>query len=172
MKESKSKSPEAPRQPFVFSENEELFSRVSDARFLAFVSDKRHIIHRAGVSTNSFGEFFFATVSKPEEDSTRTAYTFFGLGLHEYRDRYYTDEWHYYRSHHVPKASQYTLTVDDFMSLLSERQSEIAAELSRHGQSKHGKLFEQIADLTDDDGAIAEFEDFEHLLGNEDSLFE
>lgn len=171
MKERSAQSPETPRQPFVFSENEELFSRVSHARFLTFVSDERHIIHRAGVDSNSFGEFFFATVSMPEESSTRAAYTFFGLGLHEYRDRYFTDEWHYYRSQHVSKDSQYALTVDDFMSLLSERQLEVAAELSRHNQSKRGKLFEQIADLTDDDGAIAELEDFEHLLGD-DSLFD
>lgn len=172
MKETKAHSPESSRETFVFSENEELFSRVTHGRFLAFVSNERHIIHRAGVDTNSYGEFFFVTVSTPEKASDRAAFTFFGLGLHEYRDRYFTDEWHFYRSSHMPKTNEASLILDEFMAMLSERQSEVAADMSQHGQSKRGKLFEQIADLTDDDGAIAEFEDFEHLLGDDDLLFE
>ncbi len=71
---------------FGFSENEQLFSRVSKERFLEFLRDEKTSIHEAMDSENNYGNFLFVTVSRPGS-SGRVGITFYGLGYHEYRER-------------------------------------------------------------------------------------
>ncbi len=58
-----------------------------------------------------------------------------------------------------------------YSNLLKQRQEEIAPEIRLDTQSERGRLFEQLADLTDDDAAYSEMEDFgddlDALLGDD-----
>lgn len=160
MKEAHRSSTEQQPSSFSFTREEQLYSRVSHDRFLEYLSHPEHSIYRAGVDTNSYGEFLFITAGRANELQGRIIFTFFGLGLHEYRDRYVHGEWHFYPSSIRPEPDDSTLGVSDVLEMVRVRQAEVTAELRRHTQSSRGKLFEQIADLTDDDGAIADMEDF------------
>ena len=51
------------------------------------------------------------------------------------------------------------------MNQVEARKDEILPYAKKATQSEAGYLFEMIADLTDDDGAIAEFDDLLGFLG-------
>lgn len=145
--------------PFDFTERERLFDRISHERLLALLKDERTTIHRAELSTNSFGEFLFVTASR-KAAAQESVVTFFGLGYHEYRERWLTDEWFWYESHSYPQALAQHPARGDVLQTISERRAEVQFYAARQVQSERGKLFDVIADLTDDDGAISDFEDF------------
>ena len=86
--------PPAPRRPyeiFGFTEQERLAWRVDQDRFDEILNDEQTIIHKIQLSSNNYGEFLFVTTSRPS-DQGRIAMTFFGLGYHEQRERWLTDE--------------------------------------------------------------------------------
>jgi hypothetical protein len=150
-----------------FTEREQLFSRVSTERLRAFFDHETTIIHRANVDMNSYGEFLFITLSLTG-DPKRTVLTFFGLGLHEHRERWLVDEWFWHRSNPSEKtlAEQIERAVAE--DILRERQAEIAAAATDQTQSKRGQLFDLLADLSDDDGALADFDDFNRWLADDE----
>jgi hypothetical protein len=85
--------------------------------------------------------------------------TFFGLGYHDYRERWIANEWFWYRANEFPEVLKREVSKDEAQEMLRERREEIATYASQQTQSKRGKLFEMVADMTDDDGAISEMED-------------
>lgn len=131
---------------------------------MQLASDSSSSLYRAHVDTNSYGEFFFATISRPNEEKGQDFYTFYGLGFHEQRDRYYVDEWYFYTGSIT--SNEEVMSFDNFASLVQQRLDKISPEYRRHKQSARGRLFEEIADLTDDDGAIADMEDFPDFFGD------
>ncbi|MCK6581276.1 MAG: hypothetical protein L6Q98_24565 [Anaerolineae bacterium] len=149
---------------FVFTRNEQLFSRIGHERFLAFLRDRRTAIHNAQVSTNAYGEFLFVTTSRPNQERRETL-TFFGLGLHEPRDRWFVDEWSWYSSADGWKQDQ-RLNKEQVLWTIEERRAGIQVDAAGHQQSREGALFEMLAELSDDDGALADLEDgmFDGLL--------
>lgn len=147
-----------PEQGFDFSENEKLFDRLSDKRFRRFLFDSATTIHKVGVDSNNYGEFLFVTMSRAKVQG-RELITCFGYGYHEYRDRWFSDEWHWYQSNSHSSLTNRTLTPEEAKERLDERQREIAPQVQQHHQSRQGQLFELFADLADDDGIIAEMED-------------
>lgn len=158
-----------PDDDLTFTRREELFNRVTDDRFRAFLGNTNATIHRAEVSSNSYGSFLFLTISR-EREQRRECITFYGLGFHEYRERWFTAEWFWYRSNPFPDLLEKQLSREDAEALIQERLDEILPYLDDGLQSGRGKLFELLADLTDDDGAIAEMDDlgdFADWLGDE-----
>jgi hypothetical protein len=151
-----------PQHGFGFTEHEQLYSRVSDARFRAILADDGTVIHRVDPSSNSFGEFLFVTVSRPE-DGRRALVTFYGLGLHEPRDRWLVREWFWYPANPFPETMQQQVSRQDARALLEQRRQWITPFVTEEPQSERGRLFEMLADLTDDDGALAELEDLGDL---------
>lgn len=147
-----------PAPPFEFSENERLFDQLGHQRFLALLRDQQTTIHTAELSGNSYGEFLFVTISRPKQER-RTQLTFFGLGYHEYRERWITDVWSWYEGSELTKVREQRLSREAVEQLIAERQQEIAPYLNQTAQSSRGKLYEFLADLTDEDGAISELED-------------
>ena len=140
------------------SENEKLFSRISDKRLRQLISKPSTTIQEAKLSSNNYGEFLFVTLGLTSGDK-QDWYTFYGLGHHEQRDRYLLDEWHFYPGT-PPSSTSKPLSSAEVLQFMDERQAEVHTWAQAHeGQSREGQLFEMIADLTDDDGAIAEFED-------------
>ena len=151
-------APKKPYEIYGLSEKELLFWRVSDERFQAILEDEQTIIHKIRPSSNNFGEFLFVTTSRPGEQG-RVAMTFYGLGYHEYRERWITDEWFWYQSNYYPKEMEKQIPKEEARALLEARKEDIQPDLEKDTQTERGRLFEILADLTDEDGALAEMED-------------
>ena len=155
----------APRRPyevFGLTEKEALSWRVDQERFLEIFNDDQTIIHELNPSSNNFGEFLFITTSRPG-DHGRVCMTFFGMGYHEYRERWITEEWFWYQANSYPDLLRKKLEKEDAQELLKQRWEDIQPDLRKDSQTERGKLFEMLADLTDEDGALAEIQDIEHL---------
>ena len=74
-----SKEQAQPPEPFAFTDHEKLWDKISNSRFRALLDDTQTMIHKAEVGANSYGEFLFVTVSRPEE-GRRHVLTFYGYG--------------------------------------------------------------------------------------------
>jgi len=143
---------------FGFTENEELWERMSHKRFLAILGDDKTRIHNVVVSTNTYGESLFVTVSRMASGE-RQGITFWGLGFHESRERWLKDEWRWYEVRSDTKALRGTLTKDEAQTLIQNRREDVEHWSAGSKQSSRGKLFEMLADLTDEDGAYSEMKD-------------
>lgn len=154
-------------EEFGFVEREWLFNKVSHARFLAFLDDPKTRVHRIEESTNSYGEYLFVTVSRPGTPK-RILVTFYGLGYHEYREKWIAEDWYWYESVQSSLITQPTIPRDKAKHLIEERYCEVKAYAQQDTQTRHGQLFEMLADLTDEDGAWAEVQDMPGWLFNDD----
>lgn len=157
-----SKEQPQPSEPFIFTESEKLWDKLSDSRFRTLLDDPQTTIHKAEVDSNDYGEFLFVTVSRSEEGRQQVL-TFYGYGYHEYRERWYTEEWACYRTNPFPKTMEQRLTREEAEELLEARRIDIALYITVATQTKRGRFFEMLAELTDDDGAISEMEDLGEL---------
>lgn len=145
-------------EEFGFTERERLFDKVSHARFLEFLDDPKTKVHRIEESTNSYGEYLFVTVSRPGK-GTRLFMTFYGLGYHEYRERWISDEWNWYQSVRGGELERENIPRQAAKQQIEERYREVKAYAQKDTQTRQGQLFEMLADLTDEDGAWAEMQD-------------
>src|SRR5260221_663093 len=95
-----------PGEGFGLTEHEQLYEHINHKRFLALLTDSETNVHHIDMSTNSFGEFLFVTMSRPVGEE-RSFLTFWGAGLHELRERWLTNEWRFYEtqqfSHQIPQ---------------------------------------------------------------------
>ncbi len=94
-------APKRPYEIFGLTEKEQLFWRVSDERFRSLLEDELTMVHRIEASHNDYGEFLFVTASRPGVKE-RICMTFYGLGFHEHRERWITDEWFWYQANLTP----------------------------------------------------------------------
>lgn len=153
--------------PYDFSEYERSFDRIATERLLNIIKQPDTQIHSLELATNNYGEFLFISTSRPSNEG-RTGVTFWGAGYHEYRERWLTREWFWYRNN--PRPGE----LIDQIDREAARESILArlADISVYGdadrQSSRGKMFELIADLTDDDGAIVDIEDMAEWLADDD----
>jgi len=154
-----------PYEVFGFTEKERLCGRVNQDRFEAILNDKRTRIHEIKSSTNSFGDFLFITVSRAGAQGW-ISMTLYGLGLHEYRERWFTHEWFWYQANSHPTLMRQTIPKDEALELISQRRENIQPNVRLDMQTDRGRLFETLANLTDDDGALAEFQDFEQIAAS------
>jgi hypothetical protein len=153
-----------PSEPFSFNEREKLFNRISDNRFQMLLADGQTTIHDIQQDTNSFGEFVFVTVSRPGNREKELEFlTFYGYGFHEYRERWLTQEWAWYQAHPCPETKEKQMSQEEAVELLQSRREEIAPYVKENTQTGRGRLYEIIADLTDEDGALAELDDLGYL---------
>lgn len=153
-----SKERPQPQEIYGFTDREQLWDRITDGRFNAIIADEQTAIHQIELSTNNYGEFLFVATSRGAGDK-RACVAFFGLGYHEHRERWITEEWFWYRANEFPGVLKRQVSKEEAQEVLCERRAAIAGYASQQTQSKRGKLFEMVADLTDDDGAISEMED-------------
>ena len=155
-------TPKRPYEIFGLTEKEHLYWRVNQERFKNILDDGQTMIHKIMESNNNFGEFLFVTTSRPG-DNGRIAMTFYGLGYHEYRERWLTDEWFWYQAEFQPEMLEKQINKTEAEKLIQQRRDQIAPEIPLHGQTDRGQFFEMLADLTDEDGALAEMEDLDAL---------
>lgn len=157
-----SPTPKRPYEIFGFTERESLYWRVTQARFDEILADKQTVIHDIKPSSNDYGEFLFVTTSRPGINE-RLAMTFYGLGYHDHRERWITDEWFWYQTRLDAKTKQEKIKKEEAKKIIEQRREEIAPYLKDADQTEYGRLFEILADLTDEDGALTEMEDLESL---------
>ena len=158
-------TPPAPKRPyevFGITEQECQDWRLSQARFEEILGDEKTAIHEIKLSSNEYGEFLFVTTSRPG-DRARIGMTFYGLGYHEQRERWITDEWFWYQTELYPDRLKQNMGKDEAQELLKQRTEKIAPDIGKDAQTERGKRFEMLADLTDDDAALAELDDLESL---------
>lgn len=147
-----------PAEEFGLTEKERLFDRVSQARLMTFLDDPVTSVHRLEESYNNYGEYLFVTLSRPGTNC-RVLMTFYGLGYHEYRERWILDEWYWYPSTPNPELEERTLRPDEVKQQIEERYRTIQGYASQATQTRRGQIFEMIADLTDEDGAWVDMQD-------------
>lgn len=166
-----SPAPRRPHEVYGFTEQERLFWRISQERFDALLNDDLTAIHDIVETSNNYGEFVFVTTSRSAEQG-RVAMSFYGLGYHEYRERWIHNEWFWYQANIRPNMMDQQLTKDEAAELLQKRLEDIQSYMDDDHQTERGRLFELLADLTDEDGALAELRDlgenWENLMGDSD----
>jgi hypothetical protein len=151
-----------PYEEFGLTEKEHLFWRVSQKRFEEILKDEQTLIHEIKESSNDFGDFLFVTTSRPVKRE-RICMTFYGLGFHEARERWITQEWFWYQASSYPELLRQRLEKAGAEEVIKQRLESIEPFLNKTIQTERGNLFELLADLTDEDGALAEIEDLESL---------
>lgn len=142
---------------FSFSEREKLYDTISHTRFMDLMMQPDVDIHEVKEDSNSFGEYLFVTVSCRSEQPKKL-YTFWGLGYHEYRERWISETWQWFES----QRSLHALTPlhkQNALALINERKAFIQENAGPTQQSRRAQLYELTADLTDEDGALSELED-------------
>lgn len=158
----KASTPQRPDEVFGFTEQERLSWRVNDERFKAIINDNQTTVHTIREASNNYGEFLFVTVSRVANQG-RISMSFYGLGRHEYRERWFTDEWFYYQTHPTPNTKSRVISKEEAGEILRQRREAISPYVGQDIQSERGKLFEELAELTDDDAAYTELEDLDDL---------
>lgn len=151
-----------PADTFGLTGKERLYSRVSDKRFQAILTDPTTVIHQVAVDNNLFGEYLFITLSRMDGEQ-RSALTFYGLGYHDEREQWVTEVWHWYVSQSLSRATQHQISLAEAQQQIQARREEIAPFMTEYNPSRRALLFALIADLTDEDGAVTEMEDLERL---------
>lgn len=149
------------QETFGFIERELRDYQLSHSRLLSLIDDPRTTIHTLTIDYNNYGEWLFLTLSRPT-GKERQLVTFYGLGFHEHRECWYTNQWFWYRANSFPETLRKTVSKVETRRQIEAR----LAEVSRYAQeapepSSHAALFALIADLTDEDGALAELDDMD-----------
>jgi hypothetical protein len=132
--------------------------RISDARFQEILAAPDTRIHTVEVSSNNYGNFLFLTTSRGRGQS-RTRMTFYGLGYHDYRERWILDEWFWYQANQHTGDQRDNIPFNDALAMIKERRQMLSRDAAGARQSEFGEMFETIADMTDDDAALAEMQD-------------
>ena len=139
-----------------------MFGSLNNKEFINLL-DKAVFCYNYNISYNSYGEFLFISLAVLNENRELEGYTFYGLGYHEYRRRYITETWEYYKDQFFHKYKrQYaknTIPISDIKQVIIERQHEIE-EMKKKYPEKPNQLYEFVADLTDEDAAITLMEEF------------
>jgi len=160
--------PVPPAETFGLTEHERLWDRVGHERFLQILTDSQTTVHALEESHNNYGEYLFVTLSRPGTHQ-RIFLTFYGLGYHEYRERWVYQEWYWHESGRGAQLAQKSVSLQDARWLIEARYHEIQDQARQAEQSNRGRIFELLADLTDEDGAWAEMQDLpDWLLDGDD----
>jgi hypothetical protein len=153
-----------PYEVFGFSKEECLDGRVNQERFKEILDDEQTTVHSVEESDNNYGEFLFVTVSRLSTHQ-RLCMTFFGLGFHQYRERWFTDEWFWYQTPSFREVVKQNIVKEETYEKIQQRFERIDPEITSDTQTDRGRLFEMLANLTDEDGAYAELQELGSLSG-------
>lgn len=133
----------------------DLYDDVDHEDVLRFVRGAERIVN-CDIDHNSYGEFMFLTLYYKGKQ-----FQFYGLGLHEFRKKIYLKKWKcngidvnegIYRN--KPDIDKEVVLLD-----IIERYQE-AEKWEKPKQSASSSMFNELADLGDDDGAISMMEEF------------
>lgn len=131
---------------------------MSDEKLKEIIASPATTTHAVELSTNAFGEFLFLTASRGRGQQ-RICMIFYGLGYHEYRERWISEEWFWHQAPSNSVQIQRVIPGEEVTEKLEKRLTEISSHLNEDTQTELGRTFEQLANLTDDDAALAEMQD-------------
>lgn len=151
-----------PYEIFGLTDKEAVRLRITDERLKEILANPNTKTHTIKPSTNTFGEFLFLTASRGTGQQ-RICMTFYGLGYHEYRERWITKEWFWYQSQESLVDVRTIISGEEVTEKLEQQLAEISNHLGEDTQTELGQMFEYLADLTDDDAALAEMQDLGSL---------
>lgn len=151
-----------PYEVFGFTKQECLDGRVNQDRFQEILADEQTTVHSVAESENNYGEFLFVTASRLA-GQRRICMIFYGLGYHEYRGRWFTDKWFWYQTPSYRDVVSSTIPKEEAHGSIEQRLESISPYVKPDTQTARGRLFEMLADLTDEDGAYAELQDLGDL---------
>ena len=149
--------PESPFEPFSFTEREYLHRRVGHQRFQEILNHDQITIHTIEESSYGLGEFLHVTISRVAAQR-RVCLTFYGLGFHEYRERWFTDEWFWYETHLFPENLDQTLSQEEVEAMIQQRLESISPFVEMDTQTKAGRMFEMVANRMNEEDAREELE--------------
>jgi hypothetical protein len=135
---------------------------MNQERFSELLEDEQTTVHSAEESENNYGEFLFVTASRLGTGQ-RICMTFYGLGFHEYRERWFTDEWFWYQTPSFREVIVHIVPKEEAQAIIQQRLESISPYVKSGTQSARGRLFEMLANLTDEDGAYAELQELGSL---------
>ena len=81
--------------------------------------------------------------------------TFYGYGYHQYRERWITEEWFWHQTPADMVSPADKLPFDEVQEILFEGLADISPHLNEDTKTELGQMFEALADMTDDDAALA-----------------
>ena len=163
MSKERPQPPQPETEGFQFTEREKLYDRISHQRLKAILAEEQTSVHEIGLDSNSCGEFLFIHTSRPKQEG-RARITFWGAGYHDYRERWLTDEWRWYEAYPNEERDEKQMDKAEVEKAIQERLEEITSHAEKNVQTNRGKFFEALADMTDEDGTLAEIDEIEHLL--------
>ncbi len=74
------------------------------------------------------------------------------------------NEWFWYQTSLHTELLRQQIPKEEAQRMIQEHHQNILPHIRPDTQTERGKLFEMLADLTDDDGALAEMEDWGDLF--------
>jgi hypothetical protein len=146
--------PKRPYEKFGLTDEEVTRFRVTGERLKEILASQNTIPHNLKLSTNAFGEFLFLTTSRGIGQQ-RIYMTFYGLGYHKYRERWISEEWFWYQSNESAVDFSSPISGEEVIEQLEQRLTEISPNFDEDTQTERGRIFEHLADLFDDDSALA-----------------
>ena len=139
--------------------DEVLYDRVKHETLMKLI-DRAEYIYYFNESSNDYGRFLFIGLAL-RYNNELIPITFYGLGYHELRDKYLVDEWFFYLSNYFMLERRVNMSKEEIKKIIEQKRKELKEIAKNHKPSKRGILFSEIADLTDEDGALSIFEDLD-----------
>lgn len=149
----------------ILTDRELLFDKISHKRMIQIINKPSVRVVSLKRDSNYHGEFLW--ISLVHNNYYFTAYS---MGFHEGKDRYITDEWSlvYFEkySQDIREKRNHVFRMDRQLVLdtIQKEQDECIRYQEKHTTSEEGKLYELIAELSDEDGAYSMLEDFGYLM--------
>jgi hypothetical protein len=156
-------APIKPYEVFGFTEKERAQWRISADRFDEILENRHTTIHTIEPASNTYGEFLFVTASR-SRDEGRVYMGFYGLGYHEYRERWLVDEWYWFQERHSKELLRQQIPLEEAKTRIEERIEDIRPDIAEDTQTPRGELFEFLAELGDEDGALVAFQDLDEVF--------
>ena len=133
-------------------ENQLLFDSIPFKRVKELINNDETKIISLEQSYNSYGQFYFLHLEINNEQ-----FMFYGLGFHEYRNRYYVNTLKFDKVQTCLIKSEYKpLDKKDIISQLDKLKIKFQ-KLADSFKEEPDREFEMIADIADDDYAISNY---------------
>ena len=149
--------PLRPYEVFGLDKTEVAQMRVMAEKFKQILADKNTTIRTIEVKANQFGEFLYLTASH-RRGRQQVTMTFFGLGYHQHRERWITQEWFWYQTPPNKTDARQRLSLEEAENQLAQRLAKIMQAPDHTPQSKPGHDFEQLAIEHGDSVALAKMQ--------------
>jgi len=146
----------------LFNEEENLWSSLSYDRIKEILLRPEIRVLSFSLSENSYGRFWFLTIDTKD---SRDKIVFHGLGHHELRNRYILDKFDYYCPCKFPEEKIDVLDKDTIINKLEAEYVKFKryCQANPLERDSHDKMFEQLADMSDDDAALSMMEDMAYI---------